>query len=262
MRHEQFAAIAATLVIVACVVPPPVSAQSITQQVGSTQDGKVRFSFAAKPGICGFHNSISRGGSSRFNWSSDKSADVEYDTECSDSPVRVVLQVKQGNVTKLRTYVGGRWRPDDSATDIGTVGVKVATDYLLQLASTGSGFASREAIMATTLADSVTVWPSLAKIARDVSRPSATRKQATFWLAQEAGDHVAGGESEAPDPEAEVKKQAVFALSQQRGGDSVPTLLEVARRNRDPDVRRTALFWLGQTHDPRAISLFEELLSR
>jgi len=262
MRHERFATLAATLVIVACVVPAPASAQSIAQRVGSTQDGKVRFTFAAKPGVCGFNNSISLGGSSRFNWSSDKSVDVEYDTECSNSPVRVVLQVRQGAVTKLRTYVGGRWRADASATDLGTMPSRAAADYLLQLASTNGGSAAHDAIMAATLADSVTVWPSLVRIARDESRPSATRKQATFWLAQEAGEHIAGGRTSTTDPEAEMKKQAVFALSQQKGGSSVPTLMEVARKNRDPDVRKTALFWLGQTNDPRAISLFEELLKR
>lgn len=262
MRHEIAAALAATLIIVAGVVPGGADAQSIGQRVGSTQGGKVRFSFAAKPGVCGFNNSISRGGSARHSWSSDKSADVEYETECSYSLVRVVLQVKQGDVTKLRTYVGGRWRPDASAADLGTVSTKAATDYLLQLASTGSGSASHEAIMAATLADSVTVWPSLARIARDEGRPSATRKQALFWLAQEAGDHTAGGRGDKTDPEADVKKQAVFALSQQKGGSSVPTLIEVARRNRDPEVRRTALFWLGQTNDPRAVSFFEELLRR
>jgi HEAT repeat protein len=58
----------------------------------------------------------------------------------------------------------------------------------------------------------------------------------------------------------EVKKQAVFALSQRRDGEAVPALIQVARNNRDPSVRRTALFWLGQTTDPRAVSLFEEIL--
>jgi HEAT repeat protein len=57
-----------------------------------------------------------------------------------------------------------------------------------------------------------------------------------------------------------VKKQAVFALSQRRNGEAVQALIQVARNNRDPEVRRTALFWLGQTNDPRAVALFEEIL--
>jgi HEAT repeat protein len=52
----------------------------------------------------------------------------------------------------------------------------------------------------------------------------------------------------------------VFALSQRRNEEAVPALIQVARNNRDPSVRRTALFWLGQTIDPRAVALFEEIL--
>jgi hypothetical protein len=140
--------------------------------------------------------------------------------------------------------------------------VKTATDYLLSLANTGRGSAATEAILPATLADSVTIWPELFRIARNTERPMGTRKQALFWLGQAAGDVVA------PDPsrgghdsdEDEVRKSAVFALSQQRNGEAVPALIQVARTNKSPAVRRNALFWLGQTTDPRAISLFEEIL--
>jgi hypothetical protein len=33
------------------------------------------------------------------------------------------------------------------------------------------------------------------------------------------------------------------------------------RTHRDPDIRRRAIFWLGQSNDPRALALFEELLT-
>ena len=32
--------------------------------------------------------------------------------------------------------------------------------------------------------------------------------------------------------------------------------------NKDPEIRKKALFWLGQSHDPRALDLFEELLTK
>ncbi len=35
-----------------------------------------------------------------------------------------------------------------------------------------------------------------------------------------------------------------------------------ARSHPDPEVRRKALFWLGQSGDPRALALFEELLTK
>ena len=62
------------------------------------------------------------------------------------------------------------------------------------------------------------------------------------------------------DPETEVKKRAVFALSQLPGDEGVPKLIDVARHNRNPEVRKQAFFWLGQSHDPRALQLFEEIL--
>lgn len=64
------------------------------------------------------------------------------------------------------------------------------------------------------------------------------------------------------DPETEVKKKAVFALSQLPREDGVPLLLQTVRTNRNPVVRREAIFWLGQSQDPRALAFFEEVLAR
>ncbi len=253
-------AAAATLVVVACLAPQRVEAQSIAEHVRSARDGKVRLTFAAKPDVCGWGSSINRGGSYRTNWSPEKTADVEYDNECSHSPVRVVLDVRESKVTRVRTYVGGRWRTEPSATDLGMMSTRTATDYLLGLASTAEGTVARDAIMPATLADSVVIWPALTRIARDQTRTSGTRKQALFWLSAEAGEKVAGPGRGDTDEKTDIRKQAVFALSQWRNSEAVPGLIQVARTNRDPEVRRTALFWLGQKDDPRVIPLFEEIL--
>jgi len=59
-----------------------------------------------------------------------------------------------------------------------------------------------------------------------------------------------------------VRETAVFALSQRPRDEGVPALIRIVKENRDPDLRRKAIFWLGQSDDPRAIALFEELLSK
>jgi HEAT repeat protein len=64
------------------------------------------------------------------------------------------------------------------------------------------------------------------------------------------------------DPEFRVKERAVFALSQLPKDEGVPLLIEVAKSNRSPEVRKKAMFWLGQSRDPRATKFFEELLRR
>ena len=54
----------------------------------------------------------------------------------------------------------------------------------------------------------------------------------------------------------------MFALSQLPKDEGVPRLIDVARNNRNPEVRKQAFFWLGQSKDPRAVQFFEEILLR
>jgi hypothetical protein len=39
-------------------------------------------------------------------------------------------------------------------------------------------------------------------------------------------------------------------------------LIELARTHPNAEVRRQAMFWLGQSRDPRATAFFAQLLSR
>jgi hypothetical protein len=54
----------------------------------------------------------------------------------------------------------------------------------------------------------------------------------------------------------------VFALTQLPGDRATDVLLRVARENRNPRLLPTVYFWLGQTDDPRAAALFEDVLLR
>ncbi len=40
----------------------------------------------------------------------------------------------------------------------------------------------------------------------------------------------------------------------------MPLLIDVARRNRNPAIRKEAIFWLGQSEDERALDFIEEIL--
>jgi HEAT repeat protein len=60
----------------------------------------------------------------------------------------------------------------------------------------------------------------------------------------------------------DVREQAVFALSQRPREEGVPVLVRIAQSHRDPEIRKRAIFWLGQSGDPRALALFERLLTR
>ncbi len=254
------------LVVAALIAVPAARAQSLGRRIADAPDGKVRLEFAARPDVCGHGTYISRGRHSTVNWDSDHSEDVEYSQDCYQSPVRLVLEKRGGQVETIRTYVGGRWRaPIGTVTDLGKVSTREATDYLLALASTSTERPAREAIFPLTLADSVVVWPGLLRLARDQARPNEIRTQSVFWLSQIAGEAITANLATLTGDAAvdrDVREQAVFALSQRPKDESVPALIRIARTNRDPEIRKKALFWLGQSRDPRALALFEEILSR
>jgi HEAT repeat protein len=247
----------------------PAAAQTLAQRVAGAPDGTVRLTFASRPGVCGngagnISFDCGDGGCGRGRTSD---ADSEWDDgPCEAGPVRLAVAVAGGHPTRLRAYVGGRWRPATAGvTDLGTVPAAEAARWLLALARSGEGRVAEQAVFPAILADSITVWPDLVRLARDPAPPVRVRDQAVFWLGQAAGTAATKDLADLAVDDSvdrDVREHAVFALSQQPREVGVPALIRIARTNRDPEVRRKAFFWLGQTHDPRALALFEEVLTR
>jgi hypothetical protein len=261
-------ALAAALAAQAVAAPA-----AIERRVAAVADGEVRFAFAARPGVVGNGRNViawdcanadeCRHQQVTGDW--DRVSRADWQAFREPGPVRVRLRVRERAVVGLDLYVGGAWRVDTDATDLGTVPAAAAARYLLGLARRDDGRPARHAIFAATLADSVTIWPDLLAIARDRAVRAATRKQAVFWLGQAAEeaataslDSLAAGN----DEDLEVREAAVFALSQRPRDEGVPALIRIARDHRDPRLRRRAMFWLAQSDDPRAVELFEEILTR
>lgn len=118
------------------------------------------------------------------------------------------------------------------------------------------------AIFALTQSKEPDALDTVVRAAHDDQSPRV-RGQALFWLAQKAAQknaQAAISDAIANDPETEVKKRAVFALTQMPAGAGVPLLIQVARSNPNPTVRKQAMFWLGQSKDPRALAYIEEVL--
>lgn len=243
-------------------------AQSLAQRVAGAPDGRVAFSFAARPGVCGNGAGFIGDGRHFMTIGRDNfsmSDEDEGRCPCEPGPVRVTLEVRRHRLVELRTAVGRPAPTGPGVTDLGTVPASAASSYLLTLARGEDEEVGHDAVFPATLADSVTVWPDLLNIARSTSVPRETRQTAVFWVSQAAGDAATRGlDSLVADErgDRDIREQAVFALSQRPADEGVPILIRIARTNRDPEIRRKALFWLGQSEDPRAISLFEEILTR
>jgi HEAT repeat protein len=88
---------------------------------------------------------------------------------------------------------------------------------------------------------------------------------AVFWVGQAAANAATAGLVEVVGDAAvnqDVREAAVFALSQRPHDEGVPALLATARTDKDAKIRRSAIFWLGQSDDPRALAYFEEVLAK
>ena len=245
-------------------------AQSLEQRVARAPEGEVWFNYAARPGVFGDGRSIitwsCEAGRCRSHQVEGNWSDVDWDRHrlsCDSGPARVRLIKEDNQITRLRVYVGGKWSATAGVTDLGAVPAQEAARYLLTLARMGAAGVGEKAVFAATLADSVTVWPELLRIAREDNLPRRTRRTAVFWVGQAAEEAATRGLDElltADTVDRDVREAAVFALSQRPREEGVPILIGVVRTHRDPEIRRKALFWLGQSEDPRALALFEELL--
>jgi HEAT repeat protein len=157
--------------------------------------------------------------------------------------------------------VGGR--EPAGATDLGTASAAAAVDYLLGPAVADAGRrAAGSMVFAATLAAGES-WPGLLRLARDRGLATNARTSAIFWLAHAAGEKATEGLVslvDADSDELEVRRAAVFALSQVKGDASLDALMEIARTHSEPEIRKHAMFWLGQSKSPRALAFFEDIL--
>jgi hypothetical protein len=248
------------------MVALPAGAQNLAERVGAVRQGTVELHFASRAGVCGNgDDNVSIGRSMHVGrYDAD---DVGY---CEPGPVRVRLQLEDGSVRDIRYSVGRARAGNGQVTDLGAVPASAAAAYFLQLARTADSRVSNRAIMPAVLADSAYPWRELLAIARDsATRSRGTRSSAELWLSRFASVKMSGHENDLTGPadesvsdESHARGSAVFALAQLRNHEGIPPLLQVAQTNRAAYVRRQALFWLGQSGDPRALGLFEEILSR
>ena len=86
------------------------------------------------------------------------------------------------------------------------------------------------------------------------------------WI--DAPELVFGGEQTlldqqaSNDPNAAIRRSAVFALSRLPANEGVPRLVQLASTTKDPATRREAIFWLGQSRDPQALAYLEKLVTQ
>ncbi|MEO7274076.1 MAG: HEAT repeat domain-containing protein [Vicinamibacterales bacterium] len=97
-----------------------------------------------------------------------------------------------------------------------------------------------------------------------VAQPEPLRRKVMFWLGNTRGAHGLATLQQVlkNDPSPEVKKAAVFGVSQSHEATAFTVLAGLARTDAEPKVRSEAVFWLAQKSDTRAAGVILEVLDK
>jgi hypothetical protein len=63
-------------------------------------------------------------------------------------------------------------------------------------------------------------------------------------------------------PNRELKKHLIFVYSQRNERAAVDRLMQIARTERDVELKKKAVFWLSQMNDPRVAEFLASLLEK
>lgn len=89
------------------------------------------------------------------------------------------------------------------------------------------------------------------------------RKKALFWAGQSGVgiDEIIPLYSRIGDQE--MKEQVIFVLSQRSNTPAaVDKLIDIAKTDKDPELRKKAIFWLGQSRDPRVQQFLLDIINK
>ena len=253
-----------------------VAQSTLANRVAQAPDGIVRVTFASRPGTCG--NGRDMIGYRKALFADNFQSIGDWNApDCVPGPVRVAITKTGGQVTRVRTSVGGDVpRTSERVTDLGTVSPIEAASYFFSLVPQLERYASADKsrfLLPAVLANAGDVVPQLTSLARDDSRTTETRRHAIHWLGLLGDARVVptlvafarGSDSNADDGDSRkggkkgLAETAMMALGSMENGVGVPALIDLAR-DRSVATRRSAVFWLGQSGDPRALATLHTVI--
>jgi HEAT repeat protein len=103
----------------------------------------------------------------------------------------------------------------------------------------------------------------LMNIAANPKEDIELRKKALFWAGQSgvAMSELVGFYNRMP--ESEMKEQMIFVFSQRENDTAaIDKLFDIAKNEKDPELRKKAIFWLGQSRDPRVQQFLMDLINK
>jgi HEAT repeat protein len=97
----------------------------------------------------------------------------------------------------------------------------------------------------------------------NTQQPVETRKKALFWAGQQRRVDVTlllPLYDKLTDPD--LKEHYIFVLAERRESSATDKLIDIAKHDKDREMRKKALFWLAQKNDPRVKQLLMEIIDQ
>ncbi len=197
----------------------------------------------------------------------EKSNDVE--TEKDFVGAIAFHQSSKDVISFLTSIVKGEYDEEvreDAVFWIGQQETDEVLPFLTKVARTDQSEDVREkAIFSISQVESESAVDTLISLSRK-GRDHEMRSKAMFWLAQKASNKAVKALKDVikdDDEDSDVQRQALFALTQSDDKhEGVNELIEIAKSHRNPKIRKEAIFWLGQSEDPKAIDALVEIVKR
>jgi hypothetical protein len=135
-----------------------------------------------------------------------------------------------------------------------------AESWLTEMLEQANSRVASDLLLPRILVDGAEPWTLFLKLARDDHRPTEFKRSVMVWLSNAVSEHLGILDDVDRTDDDELRSQAVFIVSQRPRNESIPTLIDVAKTPKHPSARKAAIYWLGQTGDPRAVDVYADLL--
>jgi HEAT repeat protein len=99
-------------------------------------------------------------------------------------------------------------------------------------------------------------------VARDTSQNLEMRKQALFRAGQGGVSIDELTKLYANVNDKEMREQLIFVYSQRDEPAALDKLIDIAKSDPSPDLKKRALFWLGQSEDSRAVQALQDIIDQ
>jgi HEAT repeat protein len=102
----------------------------------------------------------------------------------------------------------------------------------------------------------------LLTVARDRAQGIEMRKQALFWAGQAGVPITQLTDLYSHVTDQAMREQLTFVYSQRDEPAALDKLIDIAKTDPNQELRKRALFWIGQSQDSRAVQALQEVIEQ